>query len=435
MENNSRKLIMNCITRFFLPALLFFLFYGCRPHVTALKEQNIASSYNPASSKFHPSFSVYHDKSNSSLLYIKLFPKEFLYSLANSEGAYKASVRVSYILLDITDQEKAEVADSAVITYNFKREGVNQRFIAPVEIAASTGRLYQLKIGVKDVVRNDEYIRYIYVDKRTVFSQQNFKVIDNTHEIPYFSPYVVGNREFTLESPNFQQFDSIFVLYYGQKMPLPKPSFSVSRETQFLARFDSMWVLPFRSGLSYRLSYEGMYFFQLDTSVNDGLTLMNFGSDFPKILTPEALAEPLAYLNTSVAYADLMNAKNKKLAVDDFWLKKTDNLERSRELIRIYYNRVYFSNYYFTTFKPGWMTDRGMIYIVYGPPQAIYQSVGSEKWVYYRKSFSTSLSFTFSYIHSPYSENNYVLQRSESYDTYWREAVDSWKKGRVFSFE
>ena len=72
--------------------------------------------------------------------------------------------------------------------------------------------------------------------------------------------------------------------------------------------------------------------------------------------------------------------------------------QRARELIRIYYNRVFFSNYYFTSSKEGWKTDRGMIYVVYGQPHALYKSTNQEKWIYYNKSKSYTITFIFNKI-------------------------------------
>jgi GWxTD domain-containing protein len=140
----------------------------------------------------------------------------------------------------------------------------------------------------------------------------------------------------------------------------------------------------------------------------------------------------LAYLTTSADYQKLQNAENKKLAVDDFWLALGGSTNRARELIRIYYNRVYFANYYFSGNKPGWKTDRGMVYIVYGPPQNIEKSPVSETWLYYMKGASNSINFTFRHEPNSYNLDNYVLQRSESHDWHWREAVDSWRKGKIF---
>jgi GWxTD domain-containing protein len=199
---------------------------------------------------------------------------------------------------------------------------------------------------------------------------------------------------------------------------------------------DSIWILDYNRNTNFQLGYEGIYHFRFDTNRREGLTVFNFGPDYPRIKQPRQLVEPLAYLTSSVEYDEMKRSANLKLAVDNFWLGMTsNNMDRARELIRVYYNRAYFANYYFTTFKPGWKTDRGMIYIIYGPPQAVYRQAGVEKWIYYQNNFTTSLTFTFDFAPSPYTMDNFVLQRSEGYDGYWRRAIDSWRNGTIFLFE
>lgn len=425
MIKNSKIFVLICIV----------ILAGCSAPVnTPVKQTNLAKQYNPSTAKIHPAFTVYHDSDASSLLFVKLYPKEFLYSQANEEGIYKATVKLNYELTNISDTSKRSIAlaDSGTVTYSFNREGVENRFITSIKIAAPKGNTYLLKISATDMVRKEEISRYIYLDKLSNLSQQNFIVMDSTGKIPFFSPYVLGNQIFRLDSRNKDSYDSIYVKYYGSDMPLPKPSFSSIRERNFLDEPDSLWILPFRSNLIYQLFYKGMYFFQVDTTAEEGVTLLNFGNEYPQIKTPEQLVDPLAYLTTSIEYENFKNATNKKIIVDDFWLNKTENTERARELIRIFYNRVYLANYYFTTFKPGWKTDRGMIYVIYGPPQGTYRSLTDEKWVYYRKNYSSSITFTFNYVQSPYTQDNFILQRSEAYDSHWREAVDTWRKGQVF---
>jgi GWxTD domain-containing protein len=148
----------------------------------------------------------------------------------------------------------------------------------------------------------------------------------------------------------------------------------------------------------YTLSNRGIYHFRLDKNANQGMTLINFGSDFPEMKEARELTEPLAYLSTASEYNQLQAAANAKLALDNFWLQKAGNTARARELIRVYYNRVYYSNLYFTALKPGWETDRGMIYIVFGPPQTVTTAAGQEKWIYYRKNYSSSETFTFDHV-------------------------------------
>jgi len=143
----------------------------------------------------------------------------------------------------------------------------------------------------------------------------------------------------------------------------------------------------------------------------------------------------LAYLTTTTEYEELKKSTNQKLAVDNFWLEKAGDIEKARELIKVYYNRVFFANYYFTSFKPGWKTDRGMIYIIYGPPQSVKVEPLQEKWIYYKNNFSTTVTFTFDFSPTDYSMDNYTLQRSDSYDTYWRNAVDTWRNGNIYLIE
>jgi GWxTD domain-containing protein len=183
------------------------------------------------------------------------------------------------------------------------------------------------------------------------------------------------------------------------------------------------------------LNYEGIYHFQLDTNQANGLTLFNFGDGYPKVQEVKQLIESLAYLATTAEYEELKNSTNQKLAVDNFWLDKAGNVDKARELIRVYYNRVFFANYYFTSFKPGWKTDRGMIFIIYGPPQSVKVSPNQEKWIYYKNNFTTTVTFTFDHTPSPYAFDNFTLQRADTYDTYWRQAVDTWRRGNIYLIE
>jgi GWxTD domain-containing protein len=172
-----------------------------------------------------------------------------------------------------------------------------------------------------------------------------------------------------------------------------------------------------------------------DTMQTEGLYLMNFGRYYPRIKTPEAMLEPLEYITTSVEYRKLKADDNKKLSIDNYWLKIGGNADLSRELIRVYYTRVYYANYYFTSFKEGWKTDRGMIYVIFGQPNYITKDAVSEIWEYYNTQDGKTVEFIFNKTPSVYTDNHFVLQRSEYFTSFWRMAVDTWRSGKVFSAE
>jgi len=421
--------LINLLWFLFLPVACFSPKSAVKPGVV-----NLSNMYNPVNTRLHPSFTIYHNSSATSLLLIKIFPSELLYSGTIEPNKLLGRVRLDYILHDITNPEKPEIADSGRITYTFTRENADKRFITQISMPTGFGKRYQLMILTRDLVRNEENLHYFYIDKSTGLSEQNFLVTAPDENIPVFQPYVIGNSLFNLTHTG-DQYDTVFVRYYGKEIPLPKPSFSLTREKEFLEYADSLWILPFTKGISYQLNYEGIYHFQLDTTRAEGVTLYNFGDYYPKVQEVKRLIEPLAYLTTSVEFDKIRIAQNQKLAVDNFWLEKAGNADKARELIRVYYNRVFFANYYFTSFKPGWKTDRGMIFIIYGPPQAVKVTASQEKWVYYKNNFTTTVTFTFDHTPSPFAFDNYTLQRADTYDTYWRQAVNTWRNGNIYLIE
>ena len=119
--------------------------------------------------------------------------------------------------------------------------------------------------------------------------------------------------------------------------------------------------------------------------------------------------------------------------MDNFWLKRENNEAKSRELIRIYYNRVVYSNLYFTSNKEGWKTDQGMIFILFGPPSRIQMTGSGESWYYYAKRKSSVVEFRFDRNHDAFSDQNMIWRKTSESQLYWNEAVRSWRNGKVYS--
>jgi GWxTD domain-containing protein len=173
-------------------------------------------------------------------------------------------------------------------------------------------------------------------------------------------------------------------------------------------------------------------FFQIDTAHQQGVSILNKGEFYPKIVHSDQMLEPLQYVTNTFEYQNLSKQKNQKLAIDNFWLGKTDNIERSRELIRVYYNRIYFANYFFTSDREGWKTDRGMVYTIYGPPEAIFKTAQEEEWLYFRDSKSDPIKFVFRYQQNRFTMNDFRLSRPESNTAAWKDAQLRWQTGSIF---
>lgn len=101
----------------------------------------------------------------------------------------------------------------------------------------------------------------------------------------------------------------------------------------------------------------------------------------------------LKYIATSGEIKKLTNAaeEEKKDKFEKFWKSKDPTPDTEvNELKKEYYRRVGFANRNFGKYLPGWMTDRGMVYIVLGPPDHIdrypyeINTKPYQVWKYYR---------------------------------------------------
>ena len=175
----------------------------------------------------------------------------------------------------------------------------------------------------------------------------------------------------------------------------------------------------------------GFYEILADSSQKNGITFFNFGNNFPYIKTPTQMLNPISYLTSQTEFKNYKAMPNKKIAVDEFWLKTSKNANSAKGLIRVFYNRVKFANIYFTSYKEGWKTDRGMVYIIYGAPSVIYKSNKIEKWVY--SSQNSLMQFTFVNKFNIFTKNNFEVEHNEAYSIMWYKVIDTWRSGRIFS--
>lgn len=218
--------------------------------------------------------------------------------------------------------------------------------------------------------------------------------------------------------------------YYRRDFPLPPPPFSYDTRTSFNYHADSV----FQVAGSINFSQEGFYHLQTDSSGRDGFTLFCYADQYPQVKTTRQMLEPLRYLTTRAEFAALDTAASLRRAIDRYWLERSNgNEERARILIRKFYGRVQWANKLFSSYTEGWKTDRGMIYIVFGPPNVIYRYSNSETWIYGTENSPTALNLLFVRVDNPFTPNDFSLTRSPIYEPHWYRAVDFWRQGRAYN--
>jgi GWxTD domain-containing protein len=71
-------------------------------------------------------------------------------------------------------------------------------------------------------------------------------------------------------------------------------------------------------------------------------------------------------------FKSLANDEERDAFIEQFWLRRNPNPDSvDNEYKDEYYARIAYANEHFAAGRPGWMTDRGHIYIAYGKPDSI----------------------------------------------------------------
>lgn len=71
-------------------------------------------------------------------------------------------------------------------------------------------------------------------------------------------------------------------------------------------------------------------------------------------------------------FSSLTTIEEKEAFIEQFWFRRDPNPQTSfNEFKEEHYRRIAYTNEHFRSGKPGWMTDRGRVYIIHGEPEYI----------------------------------------------------------------
>ncbi|MEM8556434.1 MAG: GWxTD domain-containing protein [Bacteroidota bacterium] len=162
-----------------------------------------------------------------------------------------------------------------------------------------------------------------------------------------------------------------------------------------------------------------------------------FAPGFPRLDTLDDLVEALAY----IAYErelDFIRAgptlDERRARFDGFWGTLIGDRRVAANVLRLYYERVEEANQRFSTVKPGWQTDRGLLYVLLGPPGYVQQELDGETWLYGNGLRQDAAAFRFRQatdFGQPPGWRPYLLDRQAAYEGVWATYVGRWRRGRV----
>jgi len=278
--------------------------------------------------------------------------------------------------------------------------------------------------------KNDEktsYIRTLLLEHASIFPHPDFYLSDYSSEIPVFDSFVSTTDSLIIK--DLQNDNSAYYVYYYAKdfETADPPMYLLDKKVSRSLNIDSIFTI--QPGQPFSLTSKGFYFIQKDTAGFIGIPTRVQDRHFPRYASIDDLYEPVIYLSTNRETLKLTSSEEKKRAFDEFWIGMSKSPDKAKSIIRNYYKQVEEANQLFTGYKEGWKTDMGMIYIILGPPDVIYNNGFTEEWYYDKQNQLPGINFSFTRIKNLFSPDHYVLVRQEQYKNYWFQAIENWREG------
>jgi GWxTD domain-containing protein len=423
--------------------VLTAVFNSCKTTQQTVDNKDLSYLYNPTKNPINPQYNIINKTDELSELSVRFSTSDLFFSEANPQGVATASILITVKLYSIS-QGKA-LADTAVLDLSIVKDTGRQEYIYNLPLKVEKGVEYVAEVKILDRLRLIVAQDFVEFNTLSYNNRYNFRVEGHFDKNELFSS-VLRIDEYVNLLYSRGHIDSLYISFYKSFREVPDPPSMLLPEKTLDYDPLQFVAIPYSDSLPMMFPKEGIYLCSIARNIKDGFTFLNLGSTYPKVTTPEKMIEPLIYLTSQDELEELKSAAKPKAALDDFWIKCGGNVDKARELIRIFYTRVLYSNYYFTSYKDGWRSERGMIYIIYGPPDKVYKTADGESWGYKKPVIKSKwggryavtdsyLFFNFKKRENVFSDNDFYLSRSETLVTFWDKAIASWRKGIVFRLD
>jgi GWxTD domain-containing protein len=214
----------------------------------------------------------------------------------------------------------------------------------------------------------------------------------------------------------------------------------IASSTRRLSQSGSVYI-----EFTYPQLERGNYRFEVTTTDNSGDEIQQArdfsikSENYPAITSVKELATPLVYLMNDREYKRLMAIEDDaemKQAIDRFWLENVSNPNIAREVIQKYYDRVEQANKLFSSFKEGWKTDMGKIYILFGHPWYVDETLRDMSWAYSYNASDFQTNFFFYQPRQPskfFPFEHFLLRRNADYFSVEYRQKSIWLNGQILT--
>jgi GWxTD domain-containing protein len=325
--------------------------------------------------------------------------------------------RLGYGNIPLNEQSVIQLSSTKfMIRFDVKRPANHPTAVLLAEIS---------EIGTTKKVLNDLAVRF-----NAPKLSDRFSLFERTGQVLMHQNYISVKDTVLIKDVN-RTVKPLYVMRYRHDFEAAvSPMNTNPRSAPRTLDIDTVFTINTSTPLSF--SEEGLYYMTEDTTDATGIGLVVANKRFPKMTRPAELTRPVMYMSQNQEINELLATKDPKKTLDRYWLTLMNgNTDLAKRTISVFYNRVEEANRLFTSYKEGWKTDKGMIFIVMGPPDRVQRSKDREVWVYSQRANFSEINFTFNRRPNQFVEDHYELQRYVEYQPIWYPMVEAWRTGAI----
>lgn len=416
-------------------SFILILLAGCKSSSVKTQSRNAVpggSSVNRSTDAFL--FSVrsrFLDNGAQLRTYLHIQPDR---NLTSAEFAQEFRIRYK-VLPDYGSRQEIQANKPVTLTEgeNFTRKSNSEGayFTVWFDFQKPTGQVYtgvvmtEITDAKGGMTTHDTFVRF-----RSGKVSDYYAMFDKDGVTPLLENYVRQGDTVRLASLN--KVDTSFLLFHYNfdfDVALP-PMATLKSQPKRLFVDSSSRVMTNKNFIVKR---EGLHYIVRDTTDTYGIGIIGVADRYPRYTYPQQLSRPLIYMSTNQEINDLRTGAESKRSLDRYWLAISNgNQQTAKRSIAAFYRRVERANDLFTSYKEGWKTDRGMVYIIMGPPTRVNRSKDREVWVYTKRNSQFSeINFTFNKRNNQFVEDHYELARFVEFQPIWYPAVEAWRNGEI----
>ncbi|NLH52905.1 MAG: GWxTD domain-containing protein [Bacteroidales bacterium] len=391
---------------FWLLLLLTGKATGCSPLL--FQTNNLAETWpgNRWQGPTHVMISA--DSHDSVVVFIENDP-ERLPAVRRGPDDVVRTVRLSFGVF--TDFKPSEIIDTLSVRFTYPLANPGKKPMEKIKLKAPWGKMYQLWIRPEG-----QATRFYRIDRSNSQADAEWLLTDEKGN-PILNPEDFVIQPFIIQ-PTELSGNTILIRRLEINACQPAPPF-VETEMRCKPSISTVGQLSLNGSKTHPviLPRGGIYLVQADTSREGGKYLSITDEKMLDLITLYALR----FITTQEEYSELMEEKTDPW---EFWESVAGSTQRAVQLSSAFRKSVVEACKLFSEDLPGALTDRGMIYLVFGPPAIVVTDHTIETWKYLPGETSQTLVFDFDIHRSRLGINHYQLRRKSFYREPWLQAVE-----------